>query len=137
MSNNFRWIMFFLFLAIGNFINGVWMLFDPNHWYLNLPGRVPDFGPMNEHFVRDLGCVFVMIALIALKGAFDRSWRKNSLLIIQLWLVPHAMIHLFDTLRGLVAMEHLYMDIPLCYAPPILVGFMQYILSLEMKESEK
>lgn len=135
MSNNFRWKVFFLFLTIGNLINGVWMLLAPNHWYFNLPGRVPDFGPMNEHFVRDLGCVFVLIAIVSLRGAFESAWRKNALFIIQFWLVSHAFIHLLDTLRGLVSMEHLYMDIPLCYAPPVLVGVMQYVLHLETKQS--
>ena len=134
MSDESRWKMFFLFLAAGNFLNGVWMLLTPNHWYLNLPGRIPDFGPMNEHFVRDLGCVFVLLGIIFLKGALDSSWRKNALFISQLWFIPHGLIHLFDTLRGLVGMEHLYMDIPVCYAPPVLVGIMQYVLHLETKK---
>jgi hypothetical protein len=112
------------------------MLLGPNHWYLNMPGRIPDFGPMNEHLVRDLGCVFVLIAVVSLKGAFDRDWRRNALFINQLWFLPHAIIHLFDTLRGLVAIEHLYMDIPLCYTPPILIAVMQYVYKSENVKKE-
>ena len=50
--------------ALGNLTNGVWMLLSPTHWYHKLPAAVPDFGPLNEHFVRDLGTVFVMMALV-------------------------------------------------------------------------
>ena len=131
MSDQLRWTGFFVFLAIGNFINGIWMLIDPNHWYWNLPGRVPDFGPMNEHFVRDIGCVFILLSIVFVRGACDRSWRRNALFISQLWFIPHAIIHLFDTFRGLVSIEHLYMDIPLCYVPPILIGIIQLILRFE------
>ena len=131
MSDNMRWKFFFLLLSLGNFLNGIWMLLTPNHWYSNLPGRVPDFGPMNEHFIRDLGCLFVLFGVIFLRGVFESSWRKTALFLSQLWFIPHAFIHLFDTFRGLVSIEHLYMDIPLCYGPPILMGVMQYFLYLE------
>lgn len=134
MSKDIKWIGFFIFIFLGNFLNGLWMLIDPKHWYLNLPGRVPDFGPLNEHFARDLGCAFILIGFVALKAAFDAPFRKNAFLIIQLWLCSHAFVHLFDTFRGLVSMEHLYMDIPLCYAPPILIGIMQLIYRSEVKE---
>lgn len=132
--NNLKWKIFFLFLAIGNLANGLWMLVAPNHWYLNLPGRVPDFGPLNEHFARDLGCTFTLLGIVSLKAAFNSSWRKHALFISQLWLTSHAIIHLFDTFRGLVAKEHLYMDIPLVYVPPILVGIMQYVFHMESKK---
>lgn len=131
MCANFRWKMFFLLLAFGNFFNGIWMIINPNHWYKNLPGRIPDFGPMNEHLIRDLGCLFVLFGIIFLRGAFETTFRKTALFISQLWFLPHAFIHLFDTYRGLVGIEHLYMDIPLCYAPPVLIGIMQYVLYLE------
>src|SRR5262245_21152199 len=49
--------------ALGNLANGAWMLADPVHWYENLPAGVPDFGPVNEHFVRDIGCAFMVLGL--------------------------------------------------------------------------
>lgn len=134
---NFKWKIFFLLFAGGNFINGIWMLVDPGHWYTNLPGRVPDFGPLNEHFVRDLGCLFLMFAVLAIKGALQSDWRGNALFIMQLWYLPHAFVHLFDTFRGLVAMEHLYMDIPLCYAPPLVIGILQLVLRRETNQAGK
>lgn len=136
MNNDIRWRVFFSLLAIGNVINGLWMLISPNHWYLNLPGRIPDFGPMNEHFIRDMGCLFIMLAIICVKAIYQSSWRAHAFFILQLWFIPHAVIHLFDTLRGLVSMEHLYMDIPLCYGPPILIAIMQCIFYIESQEKD-
>lgn len=123
-------------MALGNFVNGIWMLYGPNDWYVRLPGRVPDFGPMNEHFVRDLGCVFVALGVVSVKGALEPAWRKGALFVMQLWFVPHAAVHLFDTIRGHVALEHLYIDIPLCYGPPLLIGFLQFVLRCESSRDE-
>ncbi len=135
MSDRLRWPAFFLLLALGNLVNAVWMLSSPHHWYQNLPGRVPDFGPMNEHFVRDIGCVSAMVGVLALRAAFDEGWRAKALFVLQLWFVPHALVHLFDTLRGLVSMEHLTMDVPLVYAPPLVIGVMQLLLRRETSRS--
>ena len=35
--------------------NALWMLAGPLHWYRELPAAVPDTGPFNPHFVRDIG----------------------------------------------------------------------------------
>lgn len=131
MSDRRRWSAFFSLLALGNLVNGIWMLVSPWHWYENLPGRVPDFGPMNEHFVRDIGCVSMLVATLSLRAALDASWRDKTLFVLQLWFAPHAFVHLFDTLRGLVAPEHLFMDLPLVYAPPVMIGLMQLLLRRE------
>ncbi|MDD0854335.1 hypothetical protein HBN50_14580 [Halobacteriovorax sp. GB3] len=133
MDKEVRWKLFFALIALGHVLNGLWMLISPQHWYETLPGRVPDFGPLNEHFVRDLGCAFILIGLVCSKAIRQKEWRGNALLITQYWLSSHALVHLYDTFRGLVSIEHLYMDIPLCYLPPILVGLMQLIYRRELR----
>lgn len=133
MTQETRWRAFFSFISLGNFASGAWMLMNPLHWYENFPGRIPDFGPLNEHFVRDLGCIFVVLGVVSFKSVLDSSSRKHTLFILQAWFSSHAVIHLFDTLRGLVAFEHLYMDVPLCYLPPILVVVVQTHLTKEEK----
>ena len=45
-------------LSLVSLVNGVWMLADPIRWYEKLPAAVPDTGPFNAHFVRDIGCAF-------------------------------------------------------------------------------
>ena len=39
--------------------NGVFMLVAPAAWYAIVPG-VPDSGPLNAHFVRDIGAAFLV-----------------------------------------------------------------------------
>ena len=51
------------FFAAGNILNAFWMLAAPPHWYENLPAGVPDFGPMNEHFIRDIGSLFLLMGV--------------------------------------------------------------------------
>lgn len=137
MSQEKKWKIFFSSIFLGNFFSGLWMLASPVNWYENFPGRIPDFGPLNEHFVRDLGCVFLLLSLISFKSIFDSSLRKNTLFILQVWFSAHAAVHLFDTFRGLVAIEHLYMDIPLCYIPPILIGIVQFYFNKEQRLLQK
>ena len=50
------YVLVLLLLATLTAANAVWMLADPQHWYHDLPAAVPDTGPYNEHFVRDVGC---------------------------------------------------------------------------------
>lgn len=39
--------------------NGLFMLADPAQWYAIVPG-VPETGPFNAHFVRDIGAIYVV-----------------------------------------------------------------------------
>ncbi len=39
------------------------MLADPAGWFVGLPAAVPDSGPLNEHFVRDIGATFTMLGV--------------------------------------------------------------------------
>ena len=43
-------------LALGT--NGVWMLIRPEIWYYAIPG-VTGTGPLNLHFIRDIGCAYL------------------------------------------------------------------------------
>ncbi len=52
-----KWL--YRILAIANIANGLWMLAAPAGWFADLPAAVPDTGPFNAHFVRDLGVVFI------------------------------------------------------------------------------
>jgi hypothetical protein len=51
----------FWFFCVLSVANGLWMLAAPCSWYLDLPVRVPDTGPFNPHFVRDIGVTFVVL----------------------------------------------------------------------------
>src|SRR5436309_274360 len=47
-------------LGAAAIADGLTMLVSPHGWYLGVPG-VPMSGPFNQHFVRDIGVVFVLV----------------------------------------------------------------------------
>lgn len=106
-----------LLFAMGNMANALWMLASPPHWYVNLPASVPDFGPLNEHFVRDLGGMFFVFGSLLGWAAFSRQARSLAIATVTLWYGVHSVVHIFDTARGLVGREHFWIDLPLVYVP--------------------
>ena len=111
------WTIVLGLFALGNLANGLWMLADPAHWYENLPAAVPDFGPLNEHFVRDIGCTFFVLGVALGVAAFVPRWRIAACAAAALFSALHALVHVFDTLRGLVGADHWLIDLPGVYVP--------------------
>lgn len=95
------WTIVFVLFAVGNLANGLWMLVDPPHWYTHLPANVPGSGPLNEHFVRDIGCIFTLIGLGLAWGAWRPSFRLTAMMFATGFYGAHAVVHVFDSLRGL------------------------------------
>jgi hypothetical protein len=123
------WTWTFLIGAVGNLGNGLWMLADPAHWYATLPAAVPDFGPLNEHFVRDIGSTFAMLGIGLLWGAFQRSVRLPVLVLVTLFSGLHALVHVYDTARGLVGPEHWGIDFPAVYLPTVVLAVLTVMLA--------
>ena len=119
MTDPWTWI--FLLSALGNLANGLWMLADPVGWYTTLPASVPDFGPLNEHFVRDIGSTFAMLGLGLLWGTFRTAVRVPVLALVTLFSALHALVHVYDTARGLVGPEHWSIDFPAIYLPTLVL----------------
>ncbi len=55
-------------LGVGLTGNGIFMLASPETWYFAVPG-VTSTGPFNQHFLRDIGLIFVLIGTGFLYGA--------------------------------------------------------------------
>jgi hypothetical protein len=115
------WASWLWVLAALNFANGIWMLADPKLWYTDLPAGVPDFGPYNEHFVRDLGAVFICFGVALLWSARRPEFRLPLVALTTLFYVLHAVGHIFDTARGFVDAHHWWLDVPGVYAPAVLL----------------
>ncbi|MAE95840.1 MAG: hypothetical protein CL910_14380 [Deltaproteobacteria bacterium] len=107
--------------GLGNLANGIWMLVDPVHWFHTLPAGVPDFGPLNEHFIRDIGCIFTLLGSGLVASAFVPSLRVVACGAAAGFSVLHALVHVLDTARGLVGPEHWGMDAPLVYGPAVIL----------------
>jgi hypothetical protein len=115
------WTIVLGLFALSNVANGIWMLADPVHWYHTLPAAVPDFGPLNEHFVRDIGSAFTVLGGVLLVAAVVASWRVPACVAITGFTVVHALVHVVDTLRGLVGPEHWMIDLPSIYLPAVIL----------------
>jgi hypothetical protein len=55
-------------LGVAIEANGVFMLLSPADWYMAVPG-VTSTGPFNQHFVRDIGLIFLLLGGGFLAGA--------------------------------------------------------------------
>jgi hypothetical protein len=116
-------------LAAANLANGIWMLWDPVLWYTELPAGVPDFGPYNEHFVRDIGAVFLTLGFALVWAARRERYRLPLVAVTCLFYVLHAAGHVFDTLRGFVDAHHWWLDLPGVYLPAVLLVALTFALS--------
>ena len=114
-------LLFVLFVGVGNLANALWMLAGPMHWYTDLPAAVPDTGPFNPHFVRDIGCAFLTAGVALVWGYFDPRVRVPLVSIAALFLAAHAILHAYDTLRGALGHDHWLLDLPGVYLPGILL----------------
>lgn len=114
---------FWLLVVLGALmaVNAVWMLADPGRWYRDLPAAVPDFGPYNEHFVRDIGCAFGTVAVALLWAAWRPVWRRPLVGIAAIFLTAHAVLHVYEMLRGFVDSHHWWLDLPGVYLPALVL----------------
>ncbi len=115
-------------LALATAANALWMLVDPAGWYAGLPAGVPDTGPYNEHFVRDIGCAFGTMALALGWAALRARWRAPLVAVVAVFLAGHASLHVFDTARGFLHTDHWLLDLPGVYAPALLLAVLAWKL---------
>lgn len=83
-----------LILAIYQGANGAFMLAAPDLWYDTVPG-VHDSGPINIHFIRDIGLAF-LAAAAALLIAMREEVRNAALIPALVFLGGHAGLHVVE-----------------------------------------
>jgi len=110
-------------LALG--ANGAWMLVAPVSWYLRIPG-VANTGPANLHFIRDIGCAYLVAGLtvIWLGQASRQAW--PAALASGTFLGLHALVHLYDFFIGHESARELMSDLPTIFLPAILVTWLAW-----------
>jgi len=126
--------IFYLFMAAASVGNGLWMLFFAESWYFNLPAGIEDTGPLNTHFVHDIGLVYLLVGLGGLYCArrLHNCW--NVHLAVMLFTAGHALIHVVEILIGLLPPSHWLIDLPLIFVPAIIiVAITPYIYSINTK----
>jgi hypothetical protein len=123
MNHRIAWVAPILWLiAMLTGANALWMLLAPYAWYQYVPAGVPDFGPFNEHFVRDFGCAYLAIALAIGLAARSPSMRRVLCAIGLCFFGLHALVHVYDTGNGRVPHDHWLLDLPTTYLPVVLLA---------------
>lgn len=99
--------------------NALWMLAAPLHWYAHIPG-VAETGPANTHFIRDIGCAYLVaaLALLWLAAAPKRAW--PAVLAGGAFLFLHSSVHVWDTIAGREHFPRLLAEIPTVILPALL-----------------
>lgn len=83
-------------LALLHGINGLVMLAAPAEWYRLVPG-VTGTGPLNVHFIRDIGLGFLAAALALFLSANASGARQIALLACaSVFLGGHALLHIVE-----------------------------------------
>ncbi|KNC66576.1 hypothetical protein [Pseudoalteromonas ardens] len=96
-------------LGLAALANGIFMLFYPQQWYWSVPG-VPDRGFYNQHFIRDIGMLYMLIGGAFSYGAFYTRYRFQIWLFPTLWLICHALFHFWEVLVGICGPIFLLID---------------------------
>jgi hypothetical protein len=113
------WIGVALALSAAAEANGLFMLASPELWYFAVPG-VTDTGPFNQHFVRDIGLIFLFIGTAFLAGVMLPRYRIVLWLAPTLWLWGHALFHFWEVAVGICGPAVLVRDFPAVTLPAII-----------------
>lgn len=116
-----RWIPLAVASALGTaaIANGIFMLVAPENWYFAVPG-VTSTGPFNQHFVRDIGLIFLFIGASFFIGAAKPDLRIVFWAAPTLWLAGHALFHFWEVAVGICSVSVIPRDFPAVTLPAIL-----------------
>ena len=106
-------------LGVAMIANGVFMLVAPADWYLAVPG-VTATGPFNQHFLRDIGLIFLLLGGAFLFGAALPRSRVLLWAAASIWLSGHALFHLWEVAVGICSPSVIPRDFPAVTLPAII-----------------
>ena len=113
------------FLAAGTLGTGLYMMSDPHGWYLAVPGVI-NTGSHNHHFIRDTGGIYLTMGTGLFLGLRFSRFLQPALLFSTCWMSIHAFVHLWDIVASRLPSEHLAVDFPGVFMPPIILGVLAY-----------
>jgi hypothetical protein len=83
-----------LVLGLLHLANGAWMLASPEAWYAAVPG-VTFTGPMNHHFIQDIGLAFAASGAGLIYGVRVGIAPAAFALAGATWPMLHALLHIW------------------------------------------
>jgi hypothetical protein len=106
-------------LGVALIANGAFMLVAPADWYVAVPG-VTATGPFNQHFLRDIGLIFLLLGGAFLVGAAQPHLRVALWAAPSIWLTGHALFHLWEVAVGICSPSVIPRDFPAVTLPAII-----------------
>jgi len=96
-----------ILLTIVGFVLGVWAYFAPLNWYTTFPGMgmswLPVLGPYNEHFVKDVGAMFLALGVLSALAVYYLANRAVIVITAASWSIFNALHLIYH-----VGMLHMY-----------------------------
>jgi len=121
MSKNAKIALLGLAVVLGVALeaNGVWMLVSPKNWYLAVPGVTVDRS-FNQHFLRDIGLIFLFNGGAFLLGVARPQSRVLLWAALTIWLVGHALFHFWEVAAGITSVSVIPRDFPAVTLPALI-----------------
>ena len=113
--------IFYLVASLLSAVNAVWMLVYPYSWYVDFPAAVQHTGSFNPHFVRDIGVVYLTVAIGFAWCALRPTDSFPVHLGITIFFAGHALLHLLEILTGRLPASHWLIDTPLVFLPAVIM----------------
>jgi hypothetical protein len=123
-----------LALAMGG--NGLVMLAAGRWWYGAVPG-VPQTGPFNPHFVKDIGAAYLVVgAAFAWFAASPGSMARGAVAAAAVFLGLHAGVHLVDAAADPGGLADLARDFPGVFLPALLAAWIAIAYPRETRHAQ-
>lgn len=114
-------VLIFIILAFNVVflsVNGIFMIVAPETWYELVPD-VTDTGPFNQHFIRDIGIIQLFLGVAFGVGVIRLELRVGLWAAATLWLIAHAVFHLWEVAVGICTPSVILRDFPAVTLPAI------------------
>lgn len=113
-------------------LNGGFMIIDPKTWYEVVPGVI-NTGFYNQHFIRDIGIVQLFLGIAFAVGWFRSKERLILWGVATLWLIAHAIFHVWEVVVGICGPSALLRDFAAVSLPAI-IGIIAILTNRRISE---
>ena len=129
-------VMSIVMLVLGGLLtaNGVFMLASPATWFSVVPG-VERTGLFNQHFIRDIGILYIFIGLAFAYGALNRSRQLLAWGLPTSWLTCHAVFHYVEVLSGICSSSYLLTEFPAVTLPAV-IGIVATLTAVKQQSAQ-
>ena len=111
------------------------MLVVPSAWYHFVPG-VTHTGPFNQHFIRDIGIIQLFLGVAFGIGMIRPERRIGLWAAATLWLIAHAVFHLWEVAVGICSPSVIPRDFPAVTLPAI-IGVVLTLWAINHSRAER